>query len=136
MHFYFQHQFIPKIQKHIYFLAYTYKIQKHLSHIIFTLLYCYLFYCISYLFTYIHTLCLTATHGVKDIRQGNYFVGCLTKIEESFLNCSLIVPYKLRVSSWRKFTLATTLCTWSPHELAPCLVSSVTLNLVEIPFLN
>jgi hypothetical protein len=28
---------------------------------------------------------------------------------------------KPRVSSWGKFTLATTLCTWSPDELAPLL---------------
>jgi hypothetical protein len=44
MHFYFQHYFILKIQKHIYFLAYTYKTQKYLSRIIFTLLHYYLLY--------------------------------------------------------------------------------------------
>jgi hypothetical protein len=38
----------PKIQKHIYFLAHTTKTQKHHYRIIFTLLHCYLLYCICY----------------------------------------------------------------------------------------
>jgi hypothetical protein len=47
--------------------------------------------------------------------------------KESFFDCSSRVRYKPRVPSWGKFTLATTLCTWSPNEVAHCLVSSVSL---------
>jgi hypothetical protein len=45
--------------------------------------------------------------------------------EERFFDYSLRVRYKPRVSSWEKFTLATTLYTWSPNEVAHCLVSLV-----------
>jgi hypothetical protein len=43
---------------------------------------------------------------------------------ESFFDCSPRVQYKPRVSSSGKFTLAITLCTWSPNEVAHCLVLS------------
>jgi hypothetical protein len=60
---FFQHHFILKIQKYIYFLAYTTKTQKHHYRIIFTLLHCYLLFVlhIIFYFTYIYTLCLTTT---------------------------------------------------------------------------
>jgi hypothetical protein len=123
--FYFQHHFIPKIQNHIYFLSYTYKTQKYHSHII--LLYCIVIYFIAYriYFTYIHTMCLTTTRWSLGHKTRKLFCRCLKKNNESFFDCSPRIRYKPRVSSWGKFTLATTLCTWSPNKLAPCLVSSM-----------
>jgi hypothetical protein len=126
-HFYFQHHFIPKIQKtyllscmhiqnpkipfshHIYFIALLFTLLHH----------------IFILFTF--TPCAWQTlGGVGGTRQVNYFIGCLNKNDERFFEFSSRIRYKPWVSSWEKLTLATTLCTWSPNELAPCLVSSGT----------
>jgi hypothetical protein len=88
----------------------------------------YLLYCIVIYLLHLIFILLTFTPcawqplgGVGDTRQGNCFVGCLKKNDESFFNYSPRILYKYRVSSWGKFTLATTLCTWSPNELAPLL---------------
>jgi hypothetical protein len=59
------YNFIPKIQKHIYFLAYTTKTQKNHYRIIFILFYCIVIYFIVlhiiFYFTYIYTLWLKTT---------------------------------------------------------------------------
>jgi hypothetical protein len=96
----------------------------YLSRIIFNLLHFYLFYWISYLF-YLHSHLVLDNHSMELGTQykENCFVGCL-KNDASFYDCSSRVRYKPRVFSWGKFTLATTLYTWSPNKLAPCLVSS------------
>jgi hypothetical protein len=79
------------------------------------LLYCIVIYFICiiiiFCFTYIHTLCLTTNRWSWGHKTRNFFVGCLKKNYESFLNYSPRVQYKPRVPSWGKFTLATTLCT-------------------------
>jgi hypothetical protein len=75
-------------------------------------------------FTYIQTLCLTTTWWSWGHKTKKLFLGCLTKNEESFFDCSPRVWYKPWVSSWEKFTLDTTLCSWSSNELTPYLVSS------------
>jgi hypothetical protein len=83
----------------------------------------YLFYCICYLFIFIfNTLCLTTTRCSWGRKTTRLF--CSGENEESFFDCSPRVQYKTRVSSCGKFTLSTTLCTWSPNEVAHCLVSS------------
>jgi hypothetical protein len=46
------------------------------------------------------------------------------KNEESFSTVPLEFDINLELSSWRKFTLAATLHSWSPNEVAHCLVSS------------
>jgi hypothetical protein len=53
------------------------------------------------------------------------FCRLLDENEESFFDFSLRVRYKPWVSLCRKFTLATTLCTWSPNKVAHCLMSSM-----------
>jgi hypothetical protein len=65
MHFYFQHHLNPKRQKHIYFLAYTYKTQKYLSRIIFTLLHCYLLYLYYHILFYLHLHLVLDNHSVE-----------------------------------------------------------------------
>jgi hypothetical protein len=90
----------------------------YLFALLFILLYHY------YYFTYIHTLCLTTTRWSWGRKIRRFFCRFPDENEESFFDCSLRVQYKPRVSSWGKFTLATTLCTWSPNEVAHFLVSS------------
>jgi hypothetical protein len=88
------------------------------------LLYCIVIYFIAFIFIfYLHsTPCAwQPLGGVGDARQGDRLHD---ENEESFYDYSLRVRYKPRVPLWRKFTLATTLCTWSPNEVAHCLVSS------------
>jgi hypothetical protein len=91
--------------------------------VIFTLLHCNLFYCISYfiLLTF-NTLCLTTTGWSWGRKTRRLFCRWPDKNEESFYDCSPRVQYKSRVSSWGKLSLA--LYTWSPNKVAHCLVSS------------
>jgi hypothetical protein len=100
-------------------LVYLIRIIFILLHLLFILLHLHIY------FTYIHTLCLTATRWSWGHKTRKLFCRLLDENEESVFNCFPKVRYKPRVSSWEKFTLARTLCTWSPNELAPCLVSSV-----------
>jgi hypothetical protein len=114
----FSAPFFPKIQKHIYFLAHTTKTQKHYYRIIFILLHYYLLYFICY-----HISFYLILHLVLD----NHSVELGTQDEEIVLQVAwrrtsgafLTVPrefhIKPRVPSWGKFTLPTTLCTWSPN---------------------
>jgi hypothetical protein len=90
------------------------------------LLYCIIIYFIAYhiYFTYIHTLCLTTTRWSWGHKIRKLFCRLLKEERRVFFECSPRVRYKPRVSSWRKFTHATTLSTWSTNELAPFLVSS------------
>jgi hypothetical protein len=76
-------------------------------------------------FTYIQHLVLD-NHSVElGTQDKEFFFGRLhNENKESFFNYSPRVRYKSRVSSCGKFTLATTLCTWSPKEMAHFLVSS------------
>jgi hypothetical protein len=83
------------------------------------------FACINHFFTYIHTLCLTTTRWSWGCKTRRLFCSFPDENEESFYDCSPRVRYKSRVNSWEKITLATTLCTWSPNEVAHCLVSLV-----------
>jgi hypothetical protein len=85
----------------------------------------YLLYCIVIYFTvlhnifyfYLHSHLMLDNHSVElgTQERGKYFAGCSKKNDGSFCGCSPRVWYKPRVSSWGKFTLATTLCTWSPN---------------------
>jgi hypothetical protein len=122
--FYFQHHFILKVQKHIYFLAHTTKTQKHHYRNIIILLHCYLLYRIAYHILFLLTFTPCAWQplgGVGDTRQGDFFASCFKKDEHSFFTVPREFDIKPRVLSWGKFTLATTLYTWSPDELTPLL---------------
>jgi hypothetical protein len=118
-----------KNTKHIYFLAIISKtpLPYCISRII-ALVYfiaSYLFYCICYfiLLTF-NTLCLTTIRWSWGCNTRSLFCRLPDENEERFFECYPRVRYKPWVSSWGKFTLATTLCTWSPNEVAHCLVSS------------
>jgi hypothetical protein len=73
--------------------------------------------------TYLQHLVLD-NHSVKLGTQDKEMVLLSDENEERIFNCSPRVQYKPQVSSWGKFTLATTLYTWSPNEVAHYLVSS------------
>jgi hypothetical protein len=84
--------------KHIYFLAFTYKTQKHLyrvilvhvslvylARIIFILLHLlFILLHIHIYFPYIHTLCLTTTQWGWRHKTRKLFVGCLTRTKRAF----------------------------------------------------
>jgi hypothetical protein len=90
----------------------------------------YLFYCIVIYFTVLHIIFnFTYIHTLLD----NHSMELGTQDKEVLLQVAwrrrirafATVPrefdIKPRVPSWRIFTLDTTLCTWSPDELAPLL---------------
>jgi hypothetical protein len=130
-HFYFQHYLILKIQKYIYFIVFTYKTQKYLYCIILVVYYLslpythHIYFIASIILFYLHS------HLVLD----NHLMELRTQDKEIVLQVAWrerrerfwLFPgsrYKPRVSSWRKFTFAITLCTWNTNEMAHCLVSS------------
>jgi hypothetical protein len=86
-----------------------------------------LFYCIVILF-YLHsTPCAwQPLGGVGDARQVECFAGRLTRTKRDFLTIPQEFDINPELSLWGKFTLATTLCTWSANKVAHCLVSSPT----------
>jgi hypothetical protein len=93
----------------------------YLSRIIFTLLHCYyfiLFYLYSHLVLDNHSVEL----GIQD-KEIVLHVAWRRTVR-AFLTVPWEFDIKPSVPSWGKFTLAITLCTRSPDELAPCLVSS------------
>jgi hypothetical protein len=85
----------------------------------------YLLYCIVIYFTVLHIIfyfLLTFTPcawqslgGVGDTRTRKLFCRLLEEEWRELLRLFPRVQYKPRVHSWGKFTLATTLCTWSPN---------------------
>jgi hypothetical protein len=92
---------------------------------IITASYIYLLYCIVIYFTVLHIIfsfylylhLVLDNHSMElgTQEQGIWFADCSKKNDKSFCNRSPRVRYKPRVPSWGKFTLATTLCTWSPN---------------------
>jgi hypothetical protein len=84
----------------------------------------YLLYCICYhILFYLHLHLVLDNHSVELGTQDEEIV--LQVAWRRTIGAFLTVPWefdiKPRVLSWEKFTLATTLCTWSPNELAPLL---------------
>jgi hypothetical protein len=85
----------------------------------------YLHYCIVIYLTvlhiifyfYLHSHLVLDNHSVElgTQEQGICFADCSKKNDKRFCDCSPRFRYKPRVCSWGKFTLATTLCTWSPN---------------------
>jgi hypothetical protein len=80
------------------------------------LLYCIVIYStvlhIIFTFTYIHTLCLTTTRWSWGHKNEKLFCrrtgGAFSTVPREF-------DINPEFPSWGKFTLATTLCTWSPN---------------------
>jgi hypothetical protein len=97
---------------------------KNHYHIIITLLYYYLLYCIRYhILFHLNLHLVLDNHSVELGTQDEEIVLQVAwrRTSEAFLIVLRELNIKPRVPSWGKFTLATTLCNWSPDELAPFL---------------
>jgi hypothetical protein len=91
----------------------------YLPALLFILLHCY------FILLTFNTLCLTTTQWSGGRKARRLFCRLPDKNEESFSTVHLEFDINPELSSWGKFTLAATLHSWSPDEVAHCLVSSM-----------
>jgi hypothetical protein len=96
---------------------------KYLSRIISTLLHCYLLYLHHHILFYLHLHLVLDNHSVELGTQHKEVVLQVAwrRTMRAFSTILREFDIKPRVPSWGKFTLSTTLYTWSPDELAPLL---------------
>jgi hypothetical protein len=111
---FFLASFYSENTKHIYFLAYTTKTQKHHYRIIFILLHCCIPYSIAYhILFYLHLNLVLDNHSVELGTQDKEIV--LQVAWRRMIGAFSTVPREFNIKpwvpSWGKFTLATTLCT-------------------------
>jgi hypothetical protein len=118
----FSVSFKAKNTKHIYFLAYNYKTQIYLSHIIFTLLHCYLLYLYYHILFYLYLHLVLDNHSLELGTQDKEVVLQVAwRTTRAFSSVIWEFDIKPRVFLWGKLFLVQYSAFRVPTSWAPLL---------------